>query len=219
MKFIIRPILVLALLSLLFFNNYLIRAKNLILKYLTAAREREYPAISSELNFKSESVEKNGLIYQSAKIHLTYPFNNRNLFTINLGTENGIEKSMAAAAGPGALFGKVIEVFPNFSLVRTIFDSDFKTMVRIGSNEVGGLLEGGNAPIITMIDKDSKIKTGDIIYSAGADFPYGMKIGKVSGILDATKEYFFKKAAVAIEYNPNDLTTILIITNYKPSLK
>ncbi|MEK7194039.1 MAG: rod shape-determining protein MreC [Patescibacteria group bacterium] len=143
--------------------------------------------------------------YLTAKIFSTYPFNIKNQLTINAGEKQGVKKGTTATIGENILVGQIIEVFENYSVARTIFDPKWQRPVRIGEEEVNGLLQGGNEPKITLIEKP--VKAGDIIYSAVADFPYGLKIGEISEIKE-TASGIFKEAEVKVSYNINELREV-----------
>ena len=143
--------------------------------------------------------------YLTAKIFSTYPFNIKNQLTINAGEKQGVKKGTTATIGENILVGQIIEVFENYSVARTIFDPKWQLPVRIGEEEVNGLLQGGNEPKITLIEKP--VKAGDIIYSAVADFPYGLKIGEISEIKE-TASGIFKEAEVKVSYNINELREV-----------
>ena len=143
--------------------------------------------------------------YLTGKIFSTYPFNIKNQLTINAGEKQGVKKGTTATIGENILVGQIIEVFENYSVARTIFDPKWQLPVRIGEEEVNGLLQGGNEPKITLIEKP--VKAGDIIYSAVADFPYGLKIGEISEIKE-TSSGIFKEAEVKVSYNINELREV-----------
>lgn len=145
--------------------------------------------------------------YLSAKIFSTYPFNIKNQLTINAGEKQGVKNGMAVTFGKNILIGQITEVFENYSVGRTIFDPKWQLPVRIGEEEINGLLQGGNEPKITLIEKP--VKAGDIVYSAGADFLYGLKIGEISEIKE-TSSGIFKEAKVKVSYNINELREVNI---------
>lgn len=154
-----------------------------------------------------------GLEYRPAAVFSTYPFNNQRLLSVVLGSEDGVQEGMPVAAGEGILLGQVIKVFPKYSLVRTVFDPDFKTPVRVGASAADALLEGGNQPMITLINKNSAVSSGNSVYSAGAQFPYWMQVGTL-GLVPETQDKFFKKAELKPPYNLNELKTVFIIVNF-----
>ncbi|GEM_PF-1889314 len=153
--------------------------------------------------------------YHKALVYSSYPINNQKLLAITLGEIDGIAKGMAVAVVPGILVGQVTEVFPHYSFVRTIFDTDLKLSLRIGTLQEEGLLEGGNPPAISFI-KDKKIASGENVYSAGLLFPYGLKLGTVGRFLDGNSGDYFKRVLLDIAYRISDLREVYVITNYVP---
>jgi len=208
-------VLILGIIFLILYKNFLLeRFSSLSSSKLTELR-LENESLKSQLNFPKEEANLiiRGLKYKPAVVYSTYPYSNQKLIGINLGLEDGITRLMPVAVEPEILLGQVIEAFPKYSLVRTIFDQEFKIPVRIGWFFIDALLEGGNQPMVTMIKKDQNIASGDAVYSAGIEFPYGMKIGTV-GSIAGVQDVYFKTAEVKLIYNLNDIKKVYVITNY-----
>ncbi len=162
---------------------------------------------------QGKSLWSGGLEYKPAVVYSTYPFNNKRFLGIDLGSEDGIVELMPVAVSPGVLLGRVTQVFPKYSLVQTVFEQGFKIPVRISWSAENALLEGGNAPVITLIKKGFPAATGDAVYSAGIEFPYWMRIGELGQITETDDEYF-KKAELKPAYNLNEVKKVYVITNY-----
>ncbi len=145
-----------------------------------------------------------------AKIFSTYPFNTKNKITINIGEKQGIKKMMVATVGENILLGQITEVSENSSVVQTIFDPNWQLPVRIGEGQVDGLFQGGNTPKVVLIEKNKPVKTGDMVYSAGQEFPYGLKIGEITDIKD-TAAGVFKEAFLKMPFNVGELREVQII--------
>lgn len=163
----------------------------------------------------AETVIRN-LRYRPAQVYSSFPFNNQKVLYITQGAEQGIAVGMAVALEPEILLGQIIEVWPKYSAVRTVFDPDFKVAVRIGASQEEGLLEGGNPPTISLI-KDKKLSTGETLATAGVQFPYGLAIGTLGSFLETSNDYF-KKAEARLGYNLGDVNEVYVITNYLPKL-
>lgn len=167
-------------------------------------------------NLENKQIVSEKWEYLQTKVFSSYPFNNQNLISIDLGLSNNIENWSSVVYAPGILLGQVIEVQKNISLVRTVFDSKFTAAVKIGDNKISALLKGGHPPVLEMIQKNSKIKTGDIVYNADQNFPYGFKIGEIQLAENKSVAEPFKQAFLKINYNPALLDKALIIKNFKP---
>jgi cell shape-determining protein MreC len=166
-------------------------------------------------NLISKQEKIGGWNYLETKVFSTYPFSDQNMISINTGTQNGIEKNEAIAAAPEILLGQITSVSDKTALVKTIFDNNFTAAVKIGDSKTNALLKGGAVPALEMIDKNSDIKNGDIVYNADQNFPYGFKFGEVQIVDSGNSSEPFKTAQLKLNYNPALLDTVLVITNFK----
>ena len=171
---------------------------------------------ANNLNSKTESAGTWN--YLRTEVFSTYPFNDKNIISINSGTLSGIEKKETVVAAPDILLGQIISSTDKTSLVRTIFDNNFTAAVKIGSNKINALLKGGSVPTLEMIDKNSDIRNGDVVYSADQNFPYGFKLGEVQmNDSDSNNSEPFKTAILKVAYNPALLDEVMVVTNFKPA--
>lgn len=214
------------LLAAALFSNNIASLKSKFFSYLNTNSEvdklnLENDSLKSQL-YNVESLsnkqEKSGeWEYSQVKVFSTYPFNDQNVISINSGTLNGVKKNAAVAAAPEVLLGQIISAGDKTSLIRTIFDKDFTAAVKIGDSKTNALLKGGSIPSLEMIDKNSAIKNGDIVYNADQNFPYGFKVGEAQIIDTDSTSGPFKKAFLKVNYNPALLDEILVVTNFKPA--
>lgn len=151
---------------------------------------------------------------RTARVYSSYPFNDRNVITLALGSGDGIKESMPVVLGPNVLIGQVTEVYEKYSLAQTVFDADWRSAVRVGNNNINALLEGGSAPRLTTIDKNKMVKEGDFIYSAAKGFPYGALVGKVKKIITSPSA-IFQEAEIELPYDwNNEIVEVAILTSY-----
>ncbi len=148
--------------------------------------------------------------YLTVKVFSTYPFNVKSQITVNVGEAQGVKKLMPALFGRNILLGQVIEVSKNYSSIQTIFDPGWQLPVRIGEKEINGLLQGGNEPKITFIEKDKPITVGDAVYSAKQGFPLGLKVGEISEIKESAPGVF-KEAVLTTPFNIGALREVEIL--------
>lgn len=147
------------------------------------------------------------------RLYSTYPFNHRNLVAINLGNRSSeIEVGDAVTVDGQSLIGQVVEVNPDYSLVKTIFDSEWSLPVRLGAKAADGLLIGRQDPLVTTIEKSQGVQIGDAVVSAGRDFPYGMKIGAIKEIYDSPT-IAFVQVKVGFDYNFNQLRELWVLVD------
>jgi rod shape-determining protein MreC len=141
------------------------------------------------------------------------PFNYKDQILVSAGKDQNIKEGDAAvvsANDPGVLLGKVITVYGKTALVRTVFDANFESAVRVGDQAIDALLKGGASPHITLIPRRSEIKAGDVVYAAGAGFPYGLPIGTIKEMTIAA-DNVFEEATIDISYDMNRVTALRII--------
>jgi len=146
---------------------------------------------------------------EKIKVFSTYPFNYKSEITINAGTDNGVKEGSAVTVDSRFLLGKVTTIFSNYSVVQTIFDTDWNMSVRIGKTGVDALFVGGLEPKLTMIALNKSVSTGESIYSAGTGFPYGLEIGKVKDVIEEPTGVF-KETTIEFPYNFNELREVVI---------
>ena len=143
-----------------------------------------------------------------AMVYSRYPFNFKNELTVNVGADQGVA-SGSAVLFQGALIGQVQAVWPNVALVQTIFDNSFKMPVRIGAHGYDGLLQGSSYPTVGSIAKSAAVNLGDIVYAAGAGFPYGLPIGEVAATTTSV-DSLFEQASLNFAYDINSIQTVAI---------
>lgn len=148
--------------------------------------------------------------YVIAKVYSTYPFNTRDEIMINAGKSSGIQEALTATIGGDLLLGKIISINNYTSIIRTIFDSKWQFPVKIGDQGVDALYIGAKEPRLTMIDRDKKITVGDVVYSTGREFPFGLKIGEIIEIKSDSSQVF-NEAKIKLNYNPDKLEEVWLI--------
>ncbi|MCX6702514.1 MAG: rod shape-determining protein MreC [Candidatus Wolfebacteria bacterium] len=158
-------------------------------------------------NFKQSDLEQKSI---SARVFSVYPFNVKNLITVDIGEKAGIRPSMPVASNGNILIGKVKDVYSETSVIQTVFDPGMQLSVRIGKDQVDGFFQGGSEPKITLVEKSKSVGVGDFVYSAGSDFPYGLKIGEVSDIKESSAG-IFKEIGLKMPFNISELREVNIL--------
>lgn len=143
-----------------------------------------------------------------AMVFSRYPLNFKNELLVNAGADQGVAAG-SAVTFQGIAIGTVQTVYKDSSLVMTVFDTNFKLPVRIGSHGYDGLLTGGADPVVASIEKDASIAAGDIVYSAGSAFPYALPMATVVGTTTSPDDLFLQ-ASVSFDYDLNTIQTVLI---------
>ncbi len=108
-----------------------------------------------------------------------------NIFTINIGTESGIEVGDAVIAGDG-LVGKIKDTGEGWSKVVSIIDEDSKVSFKLASNTKKlGVANGSSTGDVSgyMLDSSARVSQGDILITSGlGTYPEGIEIGSVKEV-------------------------------------
>ena len=147
-----------------------------------------------------------------AEVYSRYPFNAKNELTIAVGSVGGVKPGMAVLFNE-LLIGRVKETRERVSLVKTIFDPSFELSVKIGDENSNGLFKGGPNPQVTLIGKDTNVKSGSGVISANIDLPYGLPLGEISDIHDEAGKIWWA-ASLQIPYDLETVNVVSVITNF-----
>lgn len=143
-------------------------------------------------------------------------------FTINKGSNDGIENFMAVTMG-GALVGYTYDVSPTKSAVRTIIDSEASIAALIsGSRRDQGTIRGtlgidGRAMCrMYYLPEDHLPRPGDLVVTSGIEmsFPKGIPIGTVREStrgMESNKQYIVVEPQADFEH-----IEYVIVLRYKP---
>ncbi len=143
-----------------------------------------------------------------------------NTYTINRGSNSGIEINMCAITANGEVVGLVTEVGLNYAVVKTVLDSTLEISGTISTSGYNGMVSGGyidgNETLLKMnyLPSDSIIRNQDQVVTSGSTvYPRGLIIGNVvdAGFEDTgVAKYALLQTAADID----SLEQIFIITEY-----
>ena len=109
-----------------------------------------------------------------------------NTFTINRGTNAGIEENMCAITANGEVVGLVTEAGPNYAIVKTVLDSTLEISATISSSGYNGMVSGGyidgNETFLKMayLPSSAVIRNKDQVVTSGSTvYPKGLILGNV----------------------------------------
>ncbi len=166
-------------------ENDQLRANNLRLSSRLARlleEEIENQRLRGLLNLKSKWAEYPRVAAQIVSRDVT---KSNNLLTINVGSNQGIEKGMPVISDRG-LIGRVVLVSRNYSVVMPYLNTTFKAAAKIQPQQIYGIIRWeGNRPDRLLLDhvvKTEKVSKGDTIVTAGYThgfYPAGIPIGYV----------------------------------------
>ncbi len=144
-------------------------------------------------------------------------------FTINRGTNDGVEVDMAVANEKG-LIGRVIETTDTTAQVITIIDSRSAAAGVIERSRDQGIVQGANDaeslnPLcrLEFLPNDADLIPGDIVLSSslGGIYPKGVVIGEVQEVIYESGTVAYATVAPAVDFRR--IEEVLIITHETPA--
>ena len=143
-----------------------------------------------------------------------------NTFTINRGTDAGIEEGLCAITANGEVVGLVTEAGPNYAIVKTILDSTLEISAIIASSGYTGMVSGGyidgHETLLRMdyLSSSAIIRNKDQVVTSGSTvYPRNLILGYVvdAGFDDTgVAKYAILQPATEI----SSLEQVFILTEY-----
>ncbi len=159
---------------------------------LSAHELKELKRLSKVLNYKGIN-SADDLV--SADVVSMDGTNWMNIFTINVGSDEGVEVGDIVVCGEG-LVGRVSAVGGNWSKVTSIIDESSKVSFKLSGNlQVIGIVEASSDGVLTgfMLDSEAKLNEGDGIITSGMGvYPAGIEIGKITKVRYDSDEQLLK---------------------------
>ena len=147
---------------------------------LGAAELAELSDLKNALNYKGIT---NDYSYISCDVASLDNSNLFNLFTINIGLEEGVQEGAAVLNGDG-LIGRVFSVGDHSAKVMSVIDENNSVSFRVFRDvKLLGVLSGNGKGGLNgyMLDAGATVIEGDVLITSGlGDYPAGIEIGKVT---------------------------------------
>jgi rod shape-determining protein MreC len=172
------------------------------------------------LNFFSvdDSLFRQKFQYTSARVISNSVNKQKNFFTLDKGTRQGIKVDMAVTNGNDAV-GVIVGCSDNFSVAISVLNIDFRLSARIKSNGYFGSLswDGRNYrhAVLNEIPQHITVNLGDTIETTeySAVFPEGIEIGTVSDFKKSGSDFY--KITVELSADFKKLQYVSVIGNLK----
>lgn len=135
--------------------------------------------------------------WREAKVVSNSVREQKNYIQINRGAKHGIKDDMGVVNSDGAVVGVVVNVSENFSQVMSLLHVQRKVNAMMKKSRNSGTIEwDGKSPLfLTLrgIPKSDTISAGDTVLTSlySFNFPPGLMIGIVDGIVDDKSTNFF----------------------------
>jgi rod shape-determining protein MreC len=166
----------------------------------------------------SDSIFNQQYQHTSAEVIENSIHRQKNFFTINKGTQQGIKVDMAVIS-PDGVAGVIVGCSKNYSVAMSLLNLDFKLSARIRSNGYYGSLNWDGRDyryaILSEIPQHVNVSVGDTIEATGfsAIFPEGSVIGIVSDYKKSGGDFY--KINVSIMTDFKKLHFVDVIGNMK----
>jgi rod shape-determining protein MreC len=150
---------------------------------------------NADFFFVDDSVFRQQFQYTSTRVIKNSVVRQKNYFTLNKGTRQGIEVDMAVTSG-GSVVGIIVGCSGNFSVGISLLNIDFRLSARIKSNGYFGSLTWDGRDyrhaILNEIPQHIYINIGDTIETTGysAVFPEGIGVGTVSDFKKSGSDFY-----------------------------
>ena len=173
---------------------------------------------STVIYLVSDTTIKQQYQYFSAEIVNNSVNRQKNFFTIDKGSKQGIKVDMAVI-GPDGVAGLIVGTSENFSVGMSLINIDFRLSSRIRSNGYFGSLSwNGSDPryaLLNDIPQHVIVNIGDTIEttSYSAIFPGGIMVGLVSDYETSGSDFY--KIRVKLSTDFRKLSSVNVILNTK----
>lgn len=136
-----------------------------------------------------------------------------NIFTIDKGTESGVEVGATVISGEG-LIGRVSEAGSGWAQVVSIIDDGSKVSFMLArDHSLLGVVEGDQQGEIAgyMLESDAVISEGDVIITSGMGlYPAGLEIGRIKSVT-YNSDTILREVTVEAAVNFRSLRKVAVI--------
>jgi rod shape-determining protein MreC len=195
--------------------NESLSAENIALKNRLRQMVREDNSVFLSAD---DSVYKQQYLHTSAEVIENSVNRQKNFFTINKGTRQGIKVDMAVNSA-NSVAGVIVGCSENYSVAMSLLNLDFKMSARIKSNGYFGSLSWNGRDyrhaVLSEIPQHVLVNAGDTIETTGysAIFPEGAFVGTVSDYEKSGGDFY--KISVLLMTDFKKLHFVDVIGNMK----
>lgn len=180
---------------------------------------RENEKLKKMLELKEKSSE---LTMTAASVTAKDPSDWYSSFTVNKGSDDGIEKNQPVVDENRYVIGQISDVGGNWAKVITILDPMSSLGGYIRRSKEIGIVEGDSELAykgmcrLSYIARDTDIRSGDFVETSGLGgiFPKGLIVGKITDIYDQNAT-MSKVATIEPLANISKASEVFVITSYK----
>ena len=134
------------------------------------------------------------------------------------GSDAGISRGMPVVTSRG-LVGRVSEVFATYSRIQLITDPEMVVNVKFQESRTEGVLTAqlNGELLVDFIDLNAELSQGELVLTSGlgGKYPADIPVGNVLSIHHRDYD-LFQQATVQSSVEFDQLTIVLVITNFRP---
>jgi rod shape-determining protein MreC len=175
----------------------------------------EYEILSALLEFARANPEHQ---YTGAAVIGRDPSPFLNYIIINRGSDDGLRRGMPVVTQNG-LAGRIVQVTASGARVSLITDPMTAINVRVEPSRSAAVLTGSVTGDISLeqIPQDADVNPGNLILTSGlgGNYPANIIVGQVTSIR-SFENALFQSASVQPVSDFDDLSIVLVITNFEP---
>ena len=164
----------------------------------------------------NDTVNDVNYTYLNARVISNSVNKQKNFITLDRGSKHGVDVGMGVAS-PSGVVGVVVGVSPNYSVVMSLLNTDFRLSASIARNDYFGSLawDGKNYRYakLSEIPHHVAVNEGDTIVTSGfsAIFPPGLMTGTLTGDLSKGGDFISLKVMLSADFKR--LTDVYVIGN------
>ena len=175
----------------------------------------EYKILSALLEFARANPEHK---YIGASVIGRDPSPFLNYIIINRGSDDGLKRGMPVVTQNG-LAGRIVQVTASGARVSLITDPVTRINIRVEPSRSAAVLSGSITGDISLeqIPQDADVNPGNLILTSGlgGNYPQNIIVGQITSI-KSRENALFQSASVQPVTDFDDLSIVLVITNFKP---
>ncbi|HHU99868.1 MAG TPA: rod shape-determining protein MreC [Bacteroidales bacterium] len=193
-------------------NEELVRENTLLRRRLEELTARPAEGFTGA----DDSISGVNYTYMSARVISNSVNKQKNFITLDRGSKHGVEVGMGVAS-PAGVVGVVVGTSPNYSVVMSLLNIDFRLSTSIARNDYFGSLawDGINYRYakLSEIPHHVTVSEGDTIITSGysAIFPPGLMAGTVTGDQKRGGDFVSMKVMLSVDFKK--LTDVYVIGN------
>lgn len=193
-------------------NNEL-QKKNLELMAQKAALD-QLGTENEELRRNLDLLPRQEREFIAASVIAKDPSGLQNYFTLDKGSDDGVQEGMAVVVEAGVLVGRITKVFGNTATVTLVTNQESLVNVETSKNAVRGVARGEHGLNIKldMVEQGKELAAGDGVVTSGlgGEYPRGLLLGTLSDI-GFSEDKLFQTATINSPVRINSLRFVFLV--------